>query len=122
MRTFFLKMIIICTLMFSASAHAQLAGTLRFNTTQNRFEFYSGANWYLFSLGIGIAACTKRGALDFNNLLGVYRYCNGTVWVPIVGTATLTPCTKKGAMDFFSQSYHYCNGLVWVNMRGLLFS
>jgi hypothetical protein len=114
--------ILILILIFPGSALADPPGTLRFNDSSKRYEFYSGSNWYLFSVGVGVVACSKKAALDFNNAVSAYRYCNGTVWIPIVGTPTLIACTKKGAMDFFNTSYHYCNGLVWMNMRGLLFS
>lgn len=112
----------ICALVAAvpAPAYADIAGERRYNFVTKKYEFYDGADWYNFELGVSLGACTNEAETEFSTLLGIFQYCNGTNWIRLVGTPTLSFCSQAGMMDYFSNSYYYCNGLVWVNMKGLL--
>lgn len=114
----FLLKVFFILILSMASARAQQAGTMDYDTVNNRYVFYDGSSWRRFNTGIGLLACSDPAKMEYNALLGYYRYCNGTTWIPIVGLLTLSACAGEGKMDFFNSSYYYCNGLLWVNMSG----
>jgi hypothetical protein len=101
-------------------AHAEIEGERRYNFVTSRYEFYDGANWYNFNLGLPLGLCSNEAAWDYNTLLNLYQYCNGTNWIRLVGIPSLSFCSNAAEMDYSSGSYWYCNGLVWVNMKGSL--
>jgi hypothetical protein len=113
---------VLFTLFFAQNAHAQQAGTMRYNSTAKQYEFYDGSQWYYLGLGLALGSCTQEAQMDYDPLLAVasYKYCNGTNWIRIVGVPTLMPCSGAGTMDYMSNTFMVCNGLLWTNIKGFL--
>lgn len=119
-RAFLFLSVFLLSLVPALAVADDQAGTRRYNYATKKMEFFDGANWYNFNLGLPLGVCDKEGEMEFNDLLSLYQYCDGTSWVRLIGSLTLSGCSPKAKMDYFSNSYFYCNGLVWVNMKGLL--
>ncbi len=117
----------IFVMLFANPVNAQTSGTMRYNSTAKKMEFFDGSQWFNFGISIGVGACTKAGAMDYDTLLGSYKYCNGATWVSIaVVPISLYFCigTRPGTINYDSvrKSFLMCNGLAWTNMKGLLAS
>lgn len=104
------------------AAHAQQAGTKRYNVVARQYEFYDGTRWYYLGLGVALGACSDEAAFEYDPLLVIpsYKFCNGTNWVRIVGITTLAVCTQPLAIDYRSNTFMYCDGLFWNNMKGAI--
>lgn len=107
---------------WSSSAHAQQAGTMRYNNAAKQYEFYDGTRWYYFGLGIALGSCTNEAAFEYDPLLVIpsYKFCNGSNWIRIVGITTLAICSQVRAIDYRSNTFMYCDGLFWNNMKGAI--
>ncbi len=107
---------------WAPNAHAQQAGTMRYNAAAKQYEFYDGTRWYYFGLGIALGACTNEAAFEYDPLLVIpsYKFCNGTNWIRIVGITTLAVCSQARAIDYRNNSFMYCDGLFWNNMKGAI--
>lgn len=116
-----LSLAVLFTFLFGVDAHAQQAGTMKYNEVEHQYEFYDGSNWYYLGLGLAVGTCTKEGVMDYDPLLVIasYKFCNGTNWIRIVGIPTLSPCSQEAAMDYRSNTFMVCNGLLWTNIKGL---
>lgn len=123
-RWFFANIMTICIVCFANSAHAQPAGSMRYNSTIKNMEFYDGVNWYGFGLGLGLGGgpSSSEGTMEFDGILNTYRLCNGTVWITLIGLPTLALCSKVGAIDYRSNTFMYCDGLLWMNLKGAIVS
>ncbi len=119
-----MRITIMATLLHCAvanAAHAQQAGTMRYNNVSKKMEFYDGDGWFNFALGVPVGACASEGTMDFDPLLGIlgsYRYCNGANWIEILGVTTLALCVKLGEIEVSGNKLQVCNGLFWVNIKG----
>jgi hypothetical protein len=100
------------------SARADTAGTMRYNATASKMEFFNGTQWYFFSVGLPVGACTQAGSMDYNTLLGAFQFCDGSNWNQILGGLTLNVCPTPGMMDYRNSTFMYCNGLLWLDMKG----
>lgn len=120
MKKVVLSMIFTLLVLLPAGAQAVTAGTLDYNPTSGRMQFYDGVQWYSFGIGLPGGACTTPGQMDYDTLLSTYKTCNGSVWTYVAGIPTLSVCTKEAEMEYTASSFYYCNGLLWVNMKGLV--
>jgi hypothetical protein len=109
---------VLFALLFATAAQAQLAGTMQYNKSAGRMEFFDGLQWYYFAASLPAGSCSQPGSMDYNTLLNSFETCNGTVWTLVGGTVTLNTCPTPGMIDYIGSSFQYCNGLVWVDLRG----
>jgi hypothetical protein len=100
------------------SARADTAGTMRYNQSAGKMEFFNGTQWYYMSAGLPVGACTQAGSMDYNALLSAFQMCNGSNWIQILGSLTLNVCLTPGMMDYRNSTFMYCNGLLWLDMKG----
>jgi hypothetical protein len=75
----------------------------RYNFVTKKYEFYDGADWYNFELGVSLGACTNEAETEFSTLLGIFQYCNGTNWIRLVGTPDLKLLLPGGHDGLFQQ-------------------
>ncbi len=120
MKRIILSAMFVFLAMMPSLAQAATAGTLDYNTTTGRMQFFDGVQWYSFSIGLPGGACTTAGQMDYDTLLSTYKTCDGSSWTYVAGIPTLSVCTKEAEIQYTASSFYYCNGLLWVNMKGLV--
>ena len=97
-------------------SYAQVSGSIDYNQTLKRYEYFDGTAWKPFLLTITLLPCDREANMEYDSVLKSYRYCNGTNWTHIIGIPTLSACTQDGAKEYTGTHYRYCNGLLWVIM------
>ncbi len=104
-------------------AHANRAGTMRYNPTVKKYEFHDGTRWYYVGGTLALLeTCTpaQEAHMEYDPLLILsFKYCDGSFWQRIVGTLTLEPCSGAGVVDYRLNTFMYCNGLLWTRMKGM---
>jgi hypothetical protein len=74
-----------------------VAGMLRYNTTENNLEYYTGSNWLLVGGGVGGISNITVDSLTIDGLTPVYSY---TISLPVV-----SPATEKNILVFLEGVY-----------------
>jgi hypothetical protein len=119
-RIIFIAAFFILMSVMPVAANAATAGTMEYNETAGRMQFYDGTQWYYFAAGLPGGSCSVPGQMDYDTLLSSYKTCNGSNWLYVGGLPTLSLCSQAGTMDYISSTFMVCNGLLWVNIKGVV--
>ncbi len=116
-------LIVILTLAIAilpCTGHAQMPGTLDYDTAANKYKYYNGSSWVSVGAPILLTSCgaADKAKIEYDPVLNILRYCNGSVWMTLFGLPTLAVCTQKGVWRYngTANMLEFCNGLLWILM------